>query len=559
MTPVKSTFIESRSTWFLLALLVITFIPFLGLTDFYTKGEPREAVVALSMLKSGDWVLPVSNGTDIPYKPPMLAWIIACFSWVAGGVTEFTSRLPSALAVIIMTMAGYRYCRRYRGAREAMLMALITVTSFEVHRAGTNCRVDMLLTMFMVTAIYRMFDSFQRRGSILSIVSVLLLSGGVLTKGPVGAILPLGVMWVFMLIRGAGLWRATWQCALMFVGSLLIPALWYWAAYQRGGKEFLDLAMEENIGRFTGTMSYESHVNPWYYNVITVISGMAPYTLLLLIGAPLLIRGYRRKTAFSFDAIRRTDPWVLLMWVTVLLIFIFYCIPSSKRSVYLLPIYPMLAYGTGRFIMALWKRGQTALNIYSCLIAVLAVVTPLLFTALAIFYTPDVATKTGRTIAGMQQYAASAPVAVYMTFIVSIAAGIMLLQNLRHHNRTAFMLFATLAIYWSFSAVYQPAALRSKSNTAVIASVSQYPELYSWCEDSMLRFYSIDFALGDRITPLRSLPDREILFLVGDRDFEAMKGRYEAGFTFETVTDYQEKSCDVGQRILLVKSKPKTL
>lgn len=40
----------------------VTFLPFLGCAPFFTKGEPREAVVALSMIKSGNWILPLSNG-----------------------------------------------------------------------------------------------------------------------------------------------------------------------------------------------------------------------------------------------------------------------------------------------------------------------------------------------------------------------------------------------------------------------------------------------------------------------------------------------------------------
>lgn len=55
----------------------VTFLPFLGCAPFFTKGEPREAVVALSMIKSGNWILPLSNGDVIPYKPPFLAWCIA--------------------------------------------------------------------------------------------------------------------------------------------------------------------------------------------------------------------------------------------------------------------------------------------------------------------------------------------------------------------------------------------------------------------------------------------------------------------------------------------------
>lgn len=85
-------------------LILLTFLPWLGLSPFNTKGEPREAIVAVSMLQSGNWVLPVSFGAEIPYKPPFLAWCIALFSLPTGEVSEFTSRLPSALAASAMAM-----------------------------------------------------------------------------------------------------------------------------------------------------------------------------------------------------------------------------------------------------------------------------------------------------------------------------------------------------------------------------------------------------------------------------------------------------------------------
>ena len=36
--------------------------------------------------------------------------------------------------------------------------------------------------------------------------------------------------------------------------------------------------LEENIGRLTGQMSYESHEQPFYYNFITLIAGCLPWT-----------------------------------------------------------------------------------------------------------------------------------------------------------------------------------------------------------------------------------------------------------------------------------------
>ena len=69
--------INSRNAFWIVALIVIaTLLPFLGETMFNSKGEPREAIVAVSMLNSGDWILPVSNGDVIPYKPPFMAWCV---------------------------------------------------------------------------------------------------------------------------------------------------------------------------------------------------------------------------------------------------------------------------------------------------------------------------------------------------------------------------------------------------------------------------------------------------------------------------------------------------
>lgn len=39
----------NKAFWFVSILAILMLIPFLGLTDFNTKGEPREAVVAYTM------------------------------------------------------------------------------------------------------------------------------------------------------------------------------------------------------------------------------------------------------------------------------------------------------------------------------------------------------------------------------------------------------------------------------------------------------------------------------------------------------------------------------
>ena len=98
---------SDKYVWILAGVCILSLFLFLGESLFNTRGEPREAIVAYSMLDKGNWILPVNNGVDMAYKPPLFHWCIALISSIVGGVTEYTSRMPSALSLMVMVMAGY--------------------------------------------------------------------------------------------------------------------------------------------------------------------------------------------------------------------------------------------------------------------------------------------------------------------------------------------------------------------------------------------------------------------------------------------------------------------
>lgn len=367
------------STGFVLfTALVILWVPWLGETLFYSKGEPREAVVAVSMLNSGNWVLPVSCGTEIPFKPPFLAWLIAIFAVLFNGgvVNEFIARLPSALAAIALVMASYAWVRRIRGERFGLCMALILATSVEFYRAAAACRVDMVLTACIVGAIYLLFEVRQHRGGDnfwRYAVATVLLTCAVLTKGPIGAFLPCLVAGLYMVFRGDPFFPVLGRMAALCLASCVVPAVWYYAAWLQGGDNFLNLVWEENFQRLTGTMSYESHECPFWYNFITIIVGMLPWTLLALMS----LSAARRLVQRPFK------PAGLLAITAVAAVVIFYCIPSSKRSVYLLPAYPFMAYGVASIAETL---AETRVNIaYTRILAFLAILAPFVVLATQFF------------------------------------------------------------------------------------------------------------------------------------------------------------------------------
>ena len=367
----KRGLLTSTTGFVLLMGLILLWVPWLGETPFYSKGEPREALVAVAMLDSGDWILPIQTNGDVPFKPPFFAWLIAIFAWLFNGgvVNEFVSRLPSALACIGMIMGGYLWAKKAQDKHFAMTMALVTATSFEVFRAAEACRVDMVLTAAMVGAIYIIYEIRERPGRDnvgWYAAAAGLLSIATLTKGPVGSLLPCMIGGLYLLLRGDNFFKTFFKMIALVLVSFVLPALWYYAAWKRGGDFFLDLAYEENFGRLFGTMSYESHTNPFYYNFLTILAGMLPWTLLAVLAL------FRARTYHHWPF----RPSGLMAMVAALGVIIFYCFPSSKRSVYLLPAYPFMAYGVTVLIYSL--KGTSVTRFFGRLMAFIGIAAPII-------------------------------------------------------------------------------------------------------------------------------------------------------------------------------------
>lgn len=465
---------------FIMAVLLL--VPWLGETLFNSKGEPREAIVAISMIQQGDWILPHNFGSDIPYKPPFMAWIIASLALIFNGgeVTEFLSRLPSALAGVALVMGTFVWARRERGNRFAMILALVLLTCIEVFRAAVACRLDMILVACMTGAVYMMYALMEHnvRFRALRYAGVIaLLSCATLTKGPIGSLLPCFAMGIYALLRGRRFLPTLLKMLGIALASMLLPAIWYYAAYLRGGDGFLDLMLEENIGRLTGNMSYESHVKPFWYNFITLILGLMPWTLLLFLALPKIgrLKGIKLSTA------------ALLALTVAATVIIFYCIPSSKRSVYLLPAYPFLCYG----IAALLCDDSTAkiTRIFTWVISIIAVIAPI-----AVFVLQFAPQK----FLPMEHI----PVWQYLILAMPVISGIAWIVN--RHSPVGHTILTVWCLYMAYAAAVMPAVLNTKSDIVVIKEVENTPAVL--CTEKF-RPYTLNFYLGNTITPVKSLEE----------------------------------------------------
>ena len=554
---------QEKYAWLLAALCVVGLFLFLGESLFNTRGEPREAVVALSMLQDGNWILPVNNGVDMAYKPPLFHWCIALFSTVAGGVSEYTSRMPSAVALALMVLGGYGFYARRRGSELAFLMGLITLTNFEVHRAGTNCRVDMLLSALMVLALYQLYRWGEKGLKGVPWTGILCLSGAFLTKGPVGMALPCLVVAVFLWIRGMKFGRIFLSFLGVGLASCVLPLAWYVAAYRQGGDEFLQLVLEENVYRLLGKMSYESHENPAYYNLITVIAGYVPYTLLVLISLfALKYRKWSGKPAAWWNRfrayVRKMDDVRLFSLLSIVLIFVFYCIPKSKRSVYLLPVYPFLAYFLAEYLVYLTRRHVRVVKIFGSVMAVLAGLLLVVFFSLRMGWIPDSifsGSHADQNIA-FKRALESVPLGIVSWILLLLMAGsivwfVSFLKKGKSAVRLPYAVIGVIvAIFLGLDGIFQPAVLNVKSDKPIaerIASIVPEGKLYSYRTDitpgNRMHPFTINFYLGDRVVPFDVFEPQKGFLIVGNAEIEDFKVAYPA-YQVEEVFDSGHRSCD---------------
>ena len=568
---------RKKAFWFIALLSVLVVVPFLGETIFYSKGEPREAIVALSMLESGNWILPVNYGTDIAYKPPFFYWSIAAVSSLFGEVTEFSARFPSALAFLAMQLMFFAFVAKRKNVQTAFLASILLLSSFEVHRAAVACRVDMVQVAFIVISLCLLFRWDEKGCRGVPWLAVLLMGCATLTKGPVGSIFPCACIGVYQLLRGRSFWKAFFS--LVGIGLLsFVPYLaWVYVAYRQGGQPFLDLVLEENTRRFMGKMSYESHENPIWYNFLTLIWGWIPWTLVLVVslfglkwknmrclpeGETLLLRLKKGWTAF-----RNQSPVQLFTWLVILIIFVFYCIPKSKRSVYLLPIYPFMAVLIAEYLLALVQRGAKVFKISAHIFASLCLILTVTFIAVRLGLIPDSLFGTGRHAAENVSFmhaleAVSLSIPKWCLVALPLIAAACTWMGVAKRTGAYSLLYSIagcmLCLFVSLDGVYQPTVLAVKSDKHLVNQIREYvPQGTVYSYDGM-SFYCANFYMNDQMRHFeKDLPSGEGYVVLPERGKELLFEEFGNTYDFEEIFLTKKRSCDLRDEIYMYKFKKK--
>ncbi|TMB53928.1 MAG: hypothetical protein E6J60_09180 [Deltaproteobacteria bacterium] len=308
---------------------------------FYTRGEPREGLVAREMLRSHAWLVPARPGGELARKPPLYYWAAAGALGVLPERPELALRLPSAVLGTAAVLGTWATARAVWGAAAGLPAALVLATTFEWTRAAVSARVDMALAAVLTATLAGWTLALARGTRGATALAALGAALGTLAKGPVALVLP-G-------LAAAGLRIARREVRPLRVvpvlgGAAALAGLWYAAAFAREGSALLDVVARENWLRFVDPEGAATgHAHAALYLVPLGLVGLLPWTPLL----PLALVPLRD---------RRAAAALAAAWVATGVVF--FSLAAAKRSVYLLPLHPAVALLLGAGVAAPPAHGR---------------------------------------------------------------------------------------------------------------------------------------------------------------------------------------------------------
>ena len=406
----------------------------LGRAKLWDEDEAEYTRCAREMMDRGDWVVPTFNHRPWLEKPALLYWLmIGAFQ--AFGPTEFAARFPSALLALGTALLTYQLGRRLFRPQVGLWAGLILATSLMfvvVARAATfDSALVFLTTLSLFAYVASMGSGFWRPhrigrgenavGGEIAAAGEIAAGGGnaldqagtasrlarfravlpkswwqfaaiyapmglaVMVKGPLGVLLPVAAMGMFVLIAGAPAdgempaaidsepratdrskltqrrgWRrrlggrlkalaadfpaATWAMRPFTLAAvvLAIAAPWYILVEIRTAGEFAKVFFWQHNVQYI-LHSQQGHAgSTFYYYPLALTIGFFPWTIALALGLRAVVDRLRRPAEHDRASL------LAITWCAVW--FIVMSLVGTKLPHYIVPTYPLLAIIAGLWI-----------------------------------------------------------------------------------------------------------------------------------------------------------------------------------------------------------------
>lgn len=307
-----------------------------------TWDEALSAERSLEMFRHG-WSLTVHTlGVPDFNKPPLYYWMAAA-GLALFGIGELAVRLPSALMGLACMVVVYRLAKNYGAdTREGLLAVFLLATNSHWLNFSREGLLDSGLTLSMLLALWS-YTSHPRPlpGAILAGIA---LAIGFWMKNP-SSLLVLPAMFVHSSLQER---HDYWRLFVVVAVACALGSVWYIHQFLVWDDKFSSFYFDYNlVKRFT--QDFEGHSSSWYFYLYQIFK-QAPLVLITLCMAI---------GAFSLK-IYRPSQAAIVSFVFVLTWIILIHFLHSKRSLYLIAMYPFFAIFGADFLMQIWNKLKNA-------------------------------------------------------------------------------------------------------------------------------------------------------------------------------------------------------
>lgn len=320
----------------------------LGAASLFETDEYIYTQISKEIIKTGDPITLHFMGKHWFIHPPLYMWLTA-LSGLLFGFSEAIARIWCAIFGVLGVVVTYLLGKELFSRRVGFLAGIILATTFQYIIQSRIAIFDVPLVTLMLLAIYFFHLARVREEGKYYLLFFASMAFAVLMKGPVGVVLPLLVIILYLVFSGEFrlLLQINWIKGIILF--LFIAAPWYIAEWAIHGEEFINTMFGfYTLGRYLTPI--ETHAGPWYYYFAVIPLGFLPWTAFLP-GA----------VAHLFKDRKERGSLFIILWLVIT--FVFFSAARTKLPGYIMSLYPFLALGLASFFDGYMSNPRERFNL----------------------------------------------------------------------------------------------------------------------------------------------------------------------------------------------------
>jgi len=319
---------------FALSLAIFSFqsdvvgLEFKGDEGFYFQSSRQ-------MIADGDWITPYYFNKPRLEKPIFYYWLVAIL-FKLFGISWKIARFPSAISMAAVVVMTYIFARAFFNEKIGVLSASIAATTIATFRYARLALPEAFFVLLLCISLYLLLKKSYT-------LAYLLMGLAILTKGPVGFVLPIFIIAGYRYSLGEEGFFKDIRLAKGLLVALLVSLPWFLLMINIHGKPYIDhIFFRETIQRIGG---FGDSLKAILYFIPVVFIFCLPWSIFLISAI--------RETASSIAKRGKYANGAVFSFIWFFAILIFFTFLGEKHRHYMLALIVPFSLMAGNYFYTL--------------------------------------------------------------------------------------------------------------------------------------------------------------------------------------------------------------